>query len=289
LDLPFKKKTVFLASSGRSGSTWIQEMLTKSNSYRIMFEPFHSNKIELLSEWHYRQYIGRNDSGVEFREDIESILWGRIRHDWVDQDNSVIFPRKRLIKDIRANLFLAWLSKNFPHLRIIFLMRHPFSVARSRLKLGWEADLSIFFRQNVLMERHFLNDVAYLNSISSPFAKQVAFWSIENIVPLRELSNNEALPVSYEEMKANPEYVLSRIFSFLEESEVRLTKDTISQPSRTSFTNKSETSEVDCHDKEEALSVLERFGLDNLYGPEEDRARYSVSDDIFKNFSMVEH
>ncbi len=42
IDFPKEKETIFFASSGRSGTTWIQEMLTRSGDYRVMFEPFHS-------------------------------------------------------------------------------------------------------------------------------------------------------------------------------------------------------------------------------------------------------
>jgi hypothetical protein len=277
-------ETVFLASSGRSGSTWIQEMLTKKGSYRILFEPFHSHIIDPLSKWHYRQYIGSDESGDAFIKVTDSILRGKIRHQWIDQDNQKLFPRKRFLKDIRANLFIAWLKKRFPYVKVIFLTRHPFKVARSRLRLGWEADLSIFFHQDRLMRRHFPDDRHFLESISTPFGRQVAFWSIENLIPLRELSDKNAFALSYEDIKKSPRAELDRISSVLNIQTCELTSDDIKKPSRTIFDSMSEQINLSDIERDEALRILTRFGLDRLYGPDEREAPGLSSRNLFAEF-----
>jgi len=43
------KKTVLLAGTARSGTTWVQEMINFDGSYRVLFELFHSKEIEALA------------------------------------------------------------------------------------------------------------------------------------------------------------------------------------------------------------------------------------------------
>lgn len=277
------KETFFLASSGRSGSTWIQEVLSKTGNYRILFEPFHSHKIELLSEWEYRQFINRNDSGNEFIDAARTIIQGDIRHPWIDQDNVSFFPKKRFIKEIRANLHIAWLKTHFPAIRLIFLMRHPFAVARSRMRVGWGADLDLFLLQNNLVKSHFINDFDFLKSIETEFGKQLAFWSIENIVPLRELSEGDAYAIAYEDIKDDPMNELNRISSNLGISTQKLDLNSIMKPSRTSWTNSKATTVLDS-DIEEGYRILEHFGLDSIYGKDERRLPKLATRNIFSEF-----
>ena len=41
-------KTVFLAGTGRSGTTWLAGLINHDQSYRDVFEPFHPGKVEAL-------------------------------------------------------------------------------------------------------------------------------------------------------------------------------------------------------------------------------------------------
>ena len=282
-DLPNEKETVLLASSGRSGSTWIQEIIARSGGYRVMFEPFHSRKIARLSSWNYRQYIEASDTGDAYVNDADAILRGKVRHEWVDQDNAVRFPRRRLVKEIRGNLFLAWLKRRFPHLRIVFLTRHPFGVARSRLGLGWDSDLGLFFEQRDLMANHFANDRDFLESIASPFARQVAFWAMENIVPLRELTDDDAIAISYEDVKTDPLREIERIRGELGLPLSDLDLAEALKPSRTAW-KKPHTVTLSDAERDESIEVLKRFDLDRLYGIDERKSPGFAHRNLFSEF-----
>ena len=116
----------------------------------------------MLQGWNIRQYLRYNDHHSKFLKPATAILSGKIRHEWIDKFNRRIFSRRRLIKDIRAQLFLKWIKYNFPEIPILLLLRHPCAVANSRLKLGWGATLNDFLVQEALMD-DFLN----------PFKKEI--------------------------------------------------------------------------------------------------------------------
>jgi hypothetical protein len=156
------RKTVFLAGTGRSGTTWLQEVINYNNAYRIMFEPFHSKRVGLIKEWNYRQYLRSDNLDDKFIKPASAILSGKIRHEWIDRSNRKHVAKKRLIKDIRAQLLLKWMKHNFPEIPIILMIRHPCAVANSKLKLKWDAHLNDFLMQDKLM-------IDFLN----PFKKEI--------------------------------------------------------------------------------------------------------------------
>ena len=55
LDLGDWRRTVLLAGTGRSGTTWVEKVINHRNRFRVMFEPFHQKKVASISHWSYRQ------------------------------------------------------------------------------------------------------------------------------------------------------------------------------------------------------------------------------------------
>jgi len=96
IDYGSHRKAVLLAGSGRSGTTWIAQLISSRGGWRLMFEPFHSRQIDLLSDWNYRQYLRPGDRDDRFVEPAARILTGKLRHPWVDRFNpSLLAARKR--------------------------------------------------------------------------------------------------------------------------------------------------------------------------------------------------
>src|SRR5271157_343923 len=81
------RKTVFLAGTGRSGTTWVEEIINGRNDFRIMFEPFHSKKVDILRDWNYIQYLRDDDRRDQFLIPASRILNGYIKNDWIDKEN----------------------------------------------------------------------------------------------------------------------------------------------------------------------------------------------------------
>ena len=266
-DKDSEKETIFLASSARSGSTWLQNTLTASNDFRVMFEPFNFPKTRALKGLPYKPYLHKETEDPVFQGVVSKILRGRYRNKWIDRDNKVFFPNKRFIKAIRANFMLAWMKEKFPEAKVVFLLRNPFSVAKSRMRMGWVAEeFDIFLDNSELVERHLPDSVDFLRQIKDPFLMMIAFWAVENIIPLRELEPGKALVVAYEDLVQNPVEELQRVYEYMGTAIPEGLNDLVKQESRTTKPERNRNSvELDAELERKAVEILAHFGLDKIY------------------------
>ena len=267
--------TIFLAGTGRSGTTWVSEIINYRNEYRYIFEPFHSKKLDICKNFRNRQYIRPNNIDNKFIEPANFILSGKIRNFYVDYRNRKFVSNKRLIKDIRANLFLRWIYENFPRIPIILMLRHPCSVASSKLKLNWRTHLKEFLSQDELLEdflNPFRNEIDKANSV---FEKHIYLWAIENYVPLKQFNKGEIHLAFYENFCVNPKDEIERLFSFLnkdfDEKALLKSKNPSLESKKFSavVTGNNLIDNWKKHISEEqitkAIDILTIFGLDKIY------------------------
>ena len=275
-DLADYEHTVFLAGSGRSGTTWLEDVINFDGSYRIVFEPFHSRRVPILSAWNYRQYLRPSNRADRFLKPATRILKGKVRGRWVDKFRCKLIVRKRLIKDIRANLILKWLQQNFPPIRIVLFLRHPCAVASSKLKLGWETHLEDFLAQEELMQDHLNPFKSHIQAATDSFDKHIFMWCIENYVPLRQFRDGEVLVQFYERICVSPEDSIKDLFHFLDQPysptvlKAMKTPSAVSRPHSAIVTGDSLIdawrSTTTNRQAERALEILKLFGLHNVYG-----------------------
>ena len=241
-----------------------------------MFEPFHSKNVDLVSEWNYRQYLQCDERNGKFLEPATSILSGDIKNEWIDQFNHILFPRKRLIKDIRSQLMLKWIKSNFTEIPIILLLRHPCAVANSKLKLSWDTHLDDFLSQKELMS-DFLNPFKKeLEDAHDPFDKHIFTWCIENYVPLKQFNEGETLVVFYENLCGRPQDEIESIMLFMGERFSLKILSLINKPSALSQKDSAVNAGGDLinawreniseRQAERAYEILSLFGLQNIYG-----------------------
>ncbi|HEU4848388.1 MAG TPA: hypothetical protein VFT03_09325 [Rubrobacteraceae bacterium] len=152
VDLGDHRSSVFLAGSGRSGTTWVSGLINHRNAYRFVFEPFRQDKVGICENFGRKQYLRSGDRREEYLGPARTILTGGLRSLWTDRFNEKLVARRRLIKDIRANLLLGWMRANFPGMPIVLLLRHPCAVVASQLALGWRDVLSETMEQEELVE-----------------------------------------------------------------------------------------------------------------------------------------
>jgi len=207
--------SVLLAGSGRSGTAWLQELINYDLSHRILFEPFHPEKIDLLKDWNHSQYLRPNNQSNTYYGPAHTILSGDIRHEWIDARSRVLTPHRRIIKDIRTQLLLKWIQHHFPEVPIVMLLRHPCAVAHSRSVLNWDARLDGYLGQDELMADYLQPFRKVIEGAHTPFEQHITAWCIENLVPLKQFSAGEMLVVFYEHLCLRPEREIRRIFTYL--------------------------------------------------------------------------
>ena len=131
------RASVLVAGSGRSGTTWLAEVLNYDNRYRLVGEPFTREHVSMVRHFARLQYIRPDDDDDAFYNPVRAILEGRVRTPWTDNGNRRLIARSRLVKDDRCTLMLAWIRRRFPGMPIVYIRRHPCAVAYSRCRSHW--------------------------------------------------------------------------------------------------------------------------------------------------------
>jgi len=265
------KRSVFLAGSGRSGTTWLSQIINHRRRYRYVFEPFNPREVGPFGHFRTKQYLRPDERREEFLKPARLALTGRLRDPWTDRFNGRIVARRRLIKDIRANLLLGWMRQNFPGMPIILLLRHPCAVVTSRLDLGWRDNLSETMEQQELVEDFFLPMEAEIRAAQGDFERHLFLWCIDNYVPLMQFGPEEVHLTFYENLLERPEKELQSLFASLGEPFDERVYGRLRRPSPLSRKDGTAPSlegwrtRVSSHQLERAIEILGLFGLDRLY------------------------
>ena len=270
--------SVFLAGTGRSGTTWVEEIINAKNEYRVMFEPFHSKKIDLCRGYNYRQYLRFENSDPYFLKSAKAILSGKVRHKWIDQCNKRSIFSKRLIKDIRANLMLRWFYAHFPQMPIVLLLRHPCAVALSKVKLKWGDPLEEILEQEELMNDYLNPFKKDIESVKTKFERHIFVWCIENYIPLKQFQAGEIYLVFYENLCRDSAVEVRRLFEFLGkkyDEDILANLNVPSALSRKDSAIKQKRdvvnawrSDVSNDEIQKSIEILSLFGLNKIYGQE---------------------
>lgn len=272
---PSYRASIFVSGTGRSGTTWLADIINYRNEYRYIFEPFHPQRVNVCRNFRYRQYLRPGNRDSAFIEPAKAILSGRARAEWMDSHNNRILSRKRLIKDIRTNQLLKWIHTNFPGLPIVLLLRHPCAVAHSKLQLGWDTHLDEFLAQETLME-DFLNPFKKeIERARDAFDRHLFMWCIENYVPLRQFKKDEVHLAFYETLCANPHLEVERLFRFLKKPFTDLVLARLHNPSSQSRKQSAIVTGADlieawrkgvsAEQVQRAVEILKMFRLDCIY------------------------
>ncbi|HDY90380.1 MAG TPA: hypothetical protein ENH82_19955, partial [bacterium] len=165
---------IIIAGSGRSGTTWVQDVLAIANDRDTVFEPLHPAGAKKARPFSYK-YHDPSEKVDDLYRFINTALKGEMRTLWAvyrirpDKFNPIKHKPKYVIahfrkflthlrkyklpsgqralvvKFIRANLLLPWMSQNF-NSPMVLLLRHPCAVIASRLSIpdrDWDAQVAI--------------------------------------------------------------------------------------------------------------------------------------------------
>lgn len=206
----------FIAGSGRSGTTWIQDALATANGLRPVFEPLHPYVSSIGERYAHRAlqaedahpdleaFLVKVSSGggprlwMQYRQQLRWLFppasrfssrqdAGRTRRHWgkflreIPRMTRDGLRRDSLVKCIRANLMLSWLARHLD-CRIVLVMRHPGAVVESELRSGWNASFALdrFRRDSNLRE---LTGGRYSKLLAQPLGLVQSLtlrWVIEN-------------------------------------------------------------------------------------------------------------
>jgi hypothetical protein len=281
-------EVIWLLGDGRSGTTWIQNLINHKRNYRLVFEPFHPELIDAMDFIEPHQYLRSSDSHPGLEKITADIFSGRFMDERIDKFNRSFFYNGIIVKDIYANLLSCWARQRFPDVKIVLLIRNPFSVAISKSKKTdwlWTTEPLKLLNQPDLYEDYLepFDDLIRKTSREGDYIQcQILIWAIINYVPLCQFKQDEICVVFYEEVYANPVDEISRIMQFVkgENSRYRVNLSTrqIKRPARVSGKESNiirGTSPVDSWKDEltvqqidAGMQILRCFGFENWYDNE---------------------
>ncbi|MCC5906832.1 MAG: sulfotransferase domain-containing protein [Balneolaceae bacterium] len=278
-------EVIWLIGDGRSGTTWVFDLINHDKRFREMFEPFHPEFVGDTDSLIPHQYIRQDDSNENLTDLATKIFSGMYTHPRVDSGNRSLLYKGLLIKDIFANLFSYWAVSQFPEVRPVLLIRNPFSVAISKSKKKnwfWETEPLNLLSQHTLHEDYltpFEDMIRRVSSGKDYILNQILIWSIINYVPLRQFSPGSIHICFYENIYKEPVREIAKIYRFVrgehDTSQLVIRNKIIERPSRvtgresnllsgtspiSAWKNELKHKEID-----DGLKILQCFGFDNLY------------------------
>jgi hypothetical protein len=272
------RNCMLVAGMGRSGTTWLAEIVASQVPCRIMFEPFNPTTIRAFRRFHYFHYMRPSEEDNQLQSYCQTIFTGAIRHPWIDSEVAQLRPNCRLVKEVRANLFLKWIRDRFPEIPLVFVLRHPCAVAVSRMQLGWtpDPDLEPFLSQPNLVSDFLAEKLDIICRATTDEEKHAIVWCISNLVPLRQFTGGALDVIFYERMCLEPEVQLPRLFRIVGQTYRESAFVKAGEPSRTVtrssavLTGKDRVAQwknlLSHAQIRNILRVVESFGLDYLYG-----------------------
>ncbi|MCP4267548.1 MAG: hypothetical protein GY777_18615 [Candidatus Brocadiaceae bacterium] len=231
-------KPIVLAGTGRSGTSWLLDILTLDYDYRSIFEPLHNIQVPSAADFYYL-YLVENDNHPALEKYMYNVFYNHTREAWlrwmhfgISKETPIIkktmqymyslpkfkfWAKNRVIKLIKGNLMLGWLQKQFD-VNIVYLIRHPCAVVSSQKRMGWNVSLNRFMEQANLIEAYLAPHLDVIKTAETDTQKLAILWCIENVVVFRQLEQLKlhASAYLYEDIVCEPERQLKHILSNLD-------------------------------------------------------------------------
>ncbi|WP_435236272.1 sulfotransferase domain-containing protein [Psychromonas sp. PT13] len=279
---------IWLLGDGRSGTTWVANLINHDKKFREIFEPFHPKR---NIDMHFivpHQYYRPNEINEELKSISSTLFSGKYTNKKVDVGSHTLLYKGLLIKDIFANLLCYPTSLEFPNIKPILLIRNPFSVALSKSKKKnwfWGTDPLELLNQASLREDYLLPFEDLIKEVSARnnyILNQILIWSIINYIPLKQFKPSSIHICFYECIYENPNDEITKIFEFLwgtsspQKTNITFTDEFLSKPSHVIGKDSNLLSgtspilswkdEIPLNIIEDGLNIMKHFELHELYG-----------------------
>ena len=146
-------ESIVVLGFGRSGTTWLSDIISKSLGGMLLFEPLHPAVFDRSTEYCYRSEFNKEQSEY-LQLFLEAVLSGASEHRWLIR-NHVGSPLHEIseeyiryvwansgvigFKSIRANFMVDWFADRQVQ-KIVYMYRHPLAVIASIIRRSrfWE-------------------------------------------------------------------------------------------------------------------------------------------------------
>lgn len=251
-------KDIIVLGFGRSGTTWISDIISKVKGSVILFEPLHPSVTEYSEEFSYSCVTERQCS-ARLKAYLREVLAKRHRKMWLmrnhvptrleelSQDFLEQLWRECSIigfKEIRANFMIDWFHKNLNG-KIVYIIRHPCAVLASIKKrtnfweFGWPKTYELFLEKTIFNDTYRNHDIAGLAGVvedaRSDLDKYAVMWSVTHAIALPELKRHKIPLFYYENFYSEPFLWVRKMFEYLNDKAVNIHPAYIFTPSMTTL------------------------------------------------------
>lgn len=262
---------VVLAGYTRSGTTFLGRVLSNIIDARPIHEPLNPNHVPEVYFFNEREARSAIENNSEYQQAILTVLSPKFKGTRYTNTGSRIIYRGRVVKIVRANHYLDYISEMIPHTPFIVVMRNPCSCIASRIQAGWP----------VPDHSHSIKDIApFLSDIQlkvyreggSLVSRLAVSWCLDNFMLLRNAQDRNFCYVSYENILANPEAELKRLLLHIDRGNFvdRISRELLVESGGYDIEGYLEKwkKSLSANDVREIEGILETFELDGYYDME---------------------
>ena len=225
-----QNKPIAILGFGRSGTSWISDIVSKSQGGLILFEPMFPNALANADEYCYSR-CDLPAQEASLRNHLELAMAGGVRDKWLLRNHlnqsveetgtafaEAIWNHCRIIgfKEIRASFLLEKLERRWCY-RTLFVVRHPFAVLASLRNRPWfwKGDFGglrnhyRMFCHQVLNNKAFADqlkdiDIEEYASATDELRQQAILWAITHKIVLNDLRKLHSPVLFYEDLFLDP-------------------------------------------------------------------------------------
>lgn len=234
---------IVIFGAGRSGSTWLMEMMMNIPGACVQWEPLHVEKGVVPTEYNFGNwpYLPPDESDPRFYALFRDIFEYTTFNNWTMQylnRNQVHHARFVMTKFIRGNLLIPYLISHFEFKHPpVYLLRHPVDTCVSQMKAFYQnEDMHTLLKpKNWIHSERYHEHQSFFDTLKTDFDRLIALWCLNEAPIVNNITSLQPLVVvHYNSLLIDPESEMRRILTELriENIETIIQSIQFRQPSR---------------------------------------------------------
>jgi len=215
-DVPPPENALIVTGTGRSGTTWLANIISSSPGIVAIYEPLHPlfNKYAKKVGFSWAPYLPPDVKREDVVHMFRIILSGRALDEFRNTHILKALGGKFFVfKFINLNRLLPWLLKNFRlKYKPVLIIRHPCGVIYSQMMHpNFPPPLQISEDDKNLILEFFPKLALYFDEKREHILRAIS-WALDNFIPLHLLNPDEFILVSYEKLVIDPYNEIKKIY-----------------------------------------------------------------------------
>lgn len=253
-----KKNIIVVLGFGRSGTTWISDIISKVSGHLILFEPIHPQVTYLAEKLAYAS-VTDNGSSDLLRYFYAEVMNKRNRAKWLMRNHvpdrldkisdsflHTLWEQCHIIgfKEIRANFLMEWYLEHLGA-RIVFIIRHPcatvasIKVRQNFWEFGWPDTYNLFLEKTIYNQHYqdhpLRRGLGVVREARTQVEQYAVMWAITHAIALPELARLGLPLFHYEEFYDQPFSSTKALFNYLGNAQVHIHPSYLFTPSMTTL------------------------------------------------------